>query len=381
MSFSTAYAPPAGSATAATCDSSISSAQVLRAIRRPKASGRPSGAVERQHGDGVGAADARRERGDRGAEHVHPGVVLAHHRPAGDGVLVLLADGSVPLSSSTRAQSRRAARSLAIVGELLVGRGVAELDELRRLVDDRTRRRSARAGSARRPPATQPSSCASDAPRSCTSVASTTKPSTPASIASRAASSTVALAASMPRLVPRVELATGRRTQEAARRGDLGRPSAQDHRREVEQDTGRAGRGSPCRSSASSQSEVAPPSRSASDLSLRSARVTVRAEARMSQAPARVGRPLVAEPVEEVGRAERRDRDAVERRVGQRRPDRVVGVVVGEPARLAQHGAAARSQSDLVQPSSADASASAPGSGSSSSGSSSPPATSVMASG
>ena len=42
MSRSTAYAPPAGSATCATCDSAISSAEVLRAIRRPNASGRPS---------------------------------------------------------------------------------------------------------------------------------------------------------------------------------------------------------------------------------------------------------------------------------------------------------------------------------------------------
>ena len=43
MSFSTAYAPPAGSATRARCDSEISSELVLRAIRRPNASGRPSG--------------------------------------------------------------------------------------------------------------------------------------------------------------------------------------------------------------------------------------------------------------------------------------------------------------------------------------------------
>ena len=43
MSRSTAQAPPAGSVTVPTCDSWSSSAIWLRAIRRPKASGRPSG--------------------------------------------------------------------------------------------------------------------------------------------------------------------------------------------------------------------------------------------------------------------------------------------------------------------------------------------------
>ena len=43
MSFSTAYAPPAGSATLATWDSEISRREVLRAIRRPSVVGRPSG--------------------------------------------------------------------------------------------------------------------------------------------------------------------------------------------------------------------------------------------------------------------------------------------------------------------------------------------------
>ena len=73
-------------------------------------------AVERQHGDAVRSPDAGGEGRDRGAEHVDPGVVLAHHRAAGDGVQAHLAGGRRSLSSSTRAQSRRAARSLAIVG-------------------------------------------------------------------------------------------------------------------------------------------------------------------------------------------------------------------------------------------------------------------------
>ncbi len=44
MSFSTAYDPPAGSATLPRCDSETRSAEVLRAIRRPSVSGLPSGA-------------------------------------------------------------------------------------------------------------------------------------------------------------------------------------------------------------------------------------------------------------------------------------------------------------------------------------------------
>ena len=91
--------------------------------------GAAEGAVEGLHGDGVGATDRRGEGGDRGAEHVDPGVVRAHHRPAGDGVLPLRRRGDVPQISSSRAQSSRAARSLAMVEELVVGRGVAELDQ------------------------------------------------------------------------------------------------------------------------------------------------------------------------------------------------------------------------------------------------------------
>ena len=116
MSFSTAYAPPAGSATRGDVRLVDQQGEVLRAIRRPNASGRAERAVERQHGDRVRSPDAGREGGDGGAEHVHPGVVLAHHRPAGDRVLALLVGARPPLSSSTRAQSRRAARSLAMVG-------------------------------------------------------------------------------------------------------------------------------------------------------------------------------------------------------------------------------------------------------------------------
>ena len=43
MSRSTAYAPPAGSATLPSWASASRTAEVLRAMRRPKVSGRPSG--------------------------------------------------------------------------------------------------------------------------------------------------------------------------------------------------------------------------------------------------------------------------------------------------------------------------------------------------
>ncbi len=42
--------------------------------------------VEGQHRDGVGAGNAGREAGDRGAQHVHRRVVAGHHRRRGDGV-------------------------------------------------------------------------------------------------------------------------------------------------------------------------------------------------------------------------------------------------------------------------------------------------------
>ena len=50
-------------------------------------------AVERQDRDRVRSSDAGREGRDRGAEHVHPRVVGAHHRSARDDVLALLDAG------------------------------------------------------------------------------------------------------------------------------------------------------------------------------------------------------------------------------------------------------------------------------------------------
>ena len=50
------------------------------------------------------------------AQHVHPRVAAGHHRRRGDRVLALAPAPGAPQTSATRAHSRRAARSLAIVG-------------------------------------------------------------------------------------------------------------------------------------------------------------------------------------------------------------------------------------------------------------------------
>lgn len=72
--------------------------------------------VERQHRHRVGAPHARGQPGDRGAQHVHPRVPTGHHHRGGDRVLALRGrGGEAPHTSATRAHSRRAARSLAIV--------------------------------------------------------------------------------------------------------------------------------------------------------------------------------------------------------------------------------------------------------------------------
>ncbi len=115
VSFSTAYAPPAGSATCATWDSAISRLEVLRAIRRPKASGRPrtlsNGSTVTLSAPPTPAAKAAtvvRSMFTQGSYLLIIGrLVTACWR----WVVTLPS-----LSSTTRAQSRRAARSLAMVG-------------------------------------------------------------------------------------------------------------------------------------------------------------------------------------------------------------------------------------------------------------------------
>ena len=57
----------------------------MRATRRAKRSGRPMRGRERQHAHRIGAADAGGERGDGGAQHVHPRIAPGHHAPGGLG--------------------------------------------------------------------------------------------------------------------------------------------------------------------------------------------------------------------------------------------------------------------------------------------------------
>ena len=105
----------------------------MRAIRRPKRLRLAERGVERQHGHRVGPADAGGERRDGAAEHVDVGVVLAEHRPAGHRVLAL---GDVDVGREPRVLEHarpQLARGTELGDgrELLVRRGVAELDQVR----------------------------------------------------------------------------------------------------------------------------------------------------------------------------------------------------------------------------------------------------------
>ena len=86
-----------------------------------------------------------------------------------------------------------------------------------------------------------------------------------------------------------------------------------------------------------SQRLVTPPSRSTSASSWARFASSARTSARTSQSPWRVGRPLGLPVLEQVGRAERGDLDAVERGPGELLPHQRVGVVVAQPLGLAQH--------------------------------------------
>ena len=100
------------------------------------------------------------------------------------------------------------------------------------------------------------------------------------------------------------------------------------------------------------------------------------AEVRPDVPVAGTGRAVAdVDTVQQVGRAERGDADAVEGRPGQLLPDESVVVLVGQPPSLAEHGGGPASQSACVCVSWGADSASEPCSGSSSVGSSSPPST------
>ena len=116
MSFSTANAPPAGSATLATCDSSTSRVEVLRAIRRANASGIP----RRESNGSTVTASAPPTPAAKAATQVRSmftqgSCLVIIGREVTACRLMLRWSSDAPLSSSIRAHMRRTARSLAIV--------------------------------------------------------------------------------------------------------------------------------------------------------------------------------------------------------------------------------------------------------------------------
>ena len=86
VSASNPPAPAAGSATKPRWDSRKRMSWPLRARRRARLSGRPSGERVRQDADAVGAAEAGREGRDRPAHDVHVRVARGHHPPRALGL-------------------------------------------------------------------------------------------------------------------------------------------------------------------------------------------------------------------------------------------------------------------------------------------------------
>ena len=107
---------------------------MLRAIRRANGSGPSVERVEREHGDGIRASHPRGERRDGRAQQVHPGVVPAHHRPTGDRVLTLL-HGLRPAQLEHPCPQATGRAQLGDGEELVVGRGIAELEDAHGVVE------------------------------------------------------------------------------------------------------------------------------------------------------------------------------------------------------------------------------------------------------
>ena len=116
VSFSTANAPPAGSATLATCDSSTSRVEVLRAMRRANASGSPSrasnGSTVTESAPPTPAAKAATQVRSM---FTHGSYLVIIGREVTACRVMFRRSSEAPLSSSIRAHIRRTARSLAIV--------------------------------------------------------------------------------------------------------------------------------------------------------------------------------------------------------------------------------------------------------------------------
>ena len=176
------------------------------------------------------------------------------------------------------------------------------------------------------------SSCTSDAPRSWTSVASTTNTRTP--VCHGELGELPGGARRRPGRGWSAGAARGRRrTQERAGTG-LG--GLQHDRREVEEHA--VEQGGPVGVLVGLE-----PQRGDAALEVGEQRLVVGLRVGDRQVGAdvpvpRAGRPARGDqPVEQVRRAQRGDADAVERGAGQLLPDQLVGVVLAQPARLAQH--------------------------------------------
>ena len=352
---------------------------MLRAIRRPKASGAPSGL---SNGSTV-TESAPPTPAAKAATVVRS--MFTH----GSYLLIMgrlvttcwrcVAGCPAPLSSSTRAHRRRAARSLAMVGNC--SSVAAYRNSTSPAASSSGIPASVSTRRTRAPTAIEwPSSWASEAPRSCTVVASTTTPSVPASRARPATATRSSSAASplTPRLVPAASSlpSAWARKARAAPTGSV----------EASRTTG--ARSSSTRSSrvarsasgaTSSHSDVTPPSRSTRAASLAAFGSRPTRCARMSQSPVRLtGRPAVtrsssaaAVPSGVTGMSSR----VVRVSLSQTSSSGSSSVI---RRALRSTAAVAFSQSATVQRSPGSARSSVPCSGSSSSGSSSPPSTCVM---
>ncbi len=111
---------------------------MLRAIRRPNASGAPSRSSNGTTVTASAPPTPGGEGGDGAAQHVDPGVLLAGHRPAGDRVQRHLAGGPAGRLEHARPQPARRPE-LGDGRELLVGGREAELDQSRAVLDGEAR--------------------------------------------------------------------------------------------------------------------------------------------------------------------------------------------------------------------------------------------------
>ena len=324
VSFSTAHAPAAGSATRPRWDSASSRLEVLRAIRRENSSGSPTGlskgttvTASAPPTPAAKAATVVRSMLTQGSYLLIIGrLVTAWTRSS---------TGSAPLSSSTRPQSRRTARSLAIVTNWSsVAASLSSTSPAASVTGKpaaSSRRRYAAAGRERPADLLHVGRALLVDRRRvddrCEHPGPAGEPGDP---------TTWSPAASAPRLVPSAGVVAPSTDRNDRAWAAVAWSSTTGARSSFTPSSSAARSAPP-----STSSEVAPLSRSTSACS-RSAGVV-----RDLPASGPPGASGGGEPVDQVRRAERRDREPVEGGAGERVPHRVVGVAVAEPARLAQH--------------------------------------------